>query len=102
MTDDKGATGTSQQSVTVTAPTSGRISLTATGYKVKGMPTVDLAWTDPGSGSVDVYRNGKVIITTPDDGAYTDKIGQKGGGTFTYKVCEAATTTCSNEATVTF
>jgi hypothetical protein len=43
-----------------------------------------------------------VIATTANDGFYTDNIDQRGPGTYTYQVCEAGTTTCSNEATVTF
>ncbi len=78
------------------------ITLSATGYKVKGLQTVDLTWSGATSTSVDVYRNGARITTTANDGAYTDAINKKGGGSYTYKVCEAGTTTCSNEATVTF
>jgi len=33
------------------------------------------------------------------EGAYTDDIGKKGGGTYTYQACEADTTpSCSNES----
>ncbi|HEV2148666.1 MAG TPA: S8 family peptidase [Longimicrobiaceae bacterium] len=82
-------------------PTAG-ISLTATGSKVKGAQTVDLKWTGAASTNVDVFRDGVKITTTPNDGAHTDSIGSKGGGTYVYKVCEAGTTTCSGNATVTF
>ena len=78
------------------------ITLSASGYKVKGLQTVDLTWSGAASTSVDVVRNGSKITTTANDGAYTDSINSKGGGTYTYKVCEAGTATCSNEATVTF
>ncbi len=80
----------------------GGISLSVTGYKVKGVQHADLTWSGATATHVDVHRNGVVITTTANDGAYTDNIGQKGGGSHTYKVCEAGTTTCSNEATVTF
>jgi subtilisin family serine protease len=83
-------------------PPVGVISLTATGYKVKGSQRVDLAWTGATSASVDVYRDGTRIVTTANDGAHTDVLNQKGGGTFVYRVCEAGTTTCSGNATVTF
>ena len=52
--------------------------------------------------NVDIYRNGVLIATTPNDGFYTDRIGGGGPGTFTYQVCNAGTQTCSNQATVTF
>jgi len=51
---------------------------------------------------VDIYRNNVFIVNTTNDGSYTDNIGGRGHGTFTYKVCEAGTQTCSNDATVTF
>ena len=78
------------------------ISLSATGYKVKGLQHVDLVWSGATSTSVDVHRDGIKVVTTENDGAYTDNIGSKGGGSYTYKVCEAGTTTCSNEASVVF
>lgn len=53
-------------------------------------------WADP------LYLDGVLIITTPNNGAYTDRIGKKGGGSYAYKVCEEGTQTCSNEATVSF
>lgn len=101
VADDDGATGTASQSVAVSSATAG-ITLTAKGYKVKGVQQADLAWSGAGSTSVDVYRNGTRITATANDGAYTDNIGKSGGGTYAYKVCEAGTTTCSNEASVVF
>ncbi len=101
VTDDKGATGTETQSVTVTKSGTG-FSLSVSGYKVKGVQHADLTWSGATSTNVDVYRDGARIATTANDGAHTDNIGTKGGGSYTYKVCEAGTSTCSNEATVTF
>jgi len=49
-----------------------------------------------------VFRNGSKITTTANDGAHTDNINKKGGGSYTYKVCEAGTSTCSTERTTTF
>ncbi len=77
-------------------------ALTAKGYKVKGTQRVDLTWSGATSTSVDVHRNGENVVTTANDGFHTDNINRKGGGTYTYKVCQAGTTTCSNEATVSF
>lgn len=84
-------------------PTPGQITLTANGYKVKGQHTVDLTWPEDTSSNVDVYRNGVLIATVPKiPGFYTDHIGAKGRGTYTYKVCEAGTQNCYNEVTVRF
>jgi hypothetical protein len=54
------------------------------------------------STNVDIYRNGVLIATTPNDSACTDSIGDRGHGTYTYQVCEAGIQTCSNKVTVRF
>jgi len=51
---------------------------------------------------VDVYRNNVLIVNSANDGSYTDTIGGRGHATYTYRVCNAGTQTCSNNATVTF
>ena len=63
---------------------------------------MDLTWGGATSTIVNVYRNGVVVATTGNDGFYTDSTGGRGRATYIYKVCEAGTQTCSNEATVTF
>ena len=63
---------------------------------------MDLSWSGAGSSSIDVYRNGVVVATTLNDGFYTDSPGGRGHATYTYKVCNAGTQTCSNPVTVTF
>jgi hypothetical protein len=63
---------------------------------------VDLSWSGATSANVDVYRNNGLIVTTTNDGFYTDSIGNRGHGAFTYRVCEQGTQTCSNNATVNF
>jgi hypothetical protein len=83
-------------------PTPGQITLSAHGHKVQGRNTVDLTWSPLTSANIDIYRDGVVIATVPNTGAYTDNTGTKGRATFTYKVCEAGTQNCSNEVTVRF
>ena len=100
VTDDGGATGTTSQSVTVAAPATGGITLSANGYKVKGAHTVDLSWSGATSTNVDIFKNGSLLIPTANDGAYTDAMSTKGGATYTYQVCEAGTSTCSSQVTV--
>ena len=94
-------TPTATVSPTVT-PTPGQITLTARGYKVRGRQTVDLSWSGATSNNVDIYRNNVRIITTANDGLYTDSIGGRGHATYTYRVCNAGTQACSNQVTVTF
>lgn len=78
------------------------LTLSASGYKVKGLQVVDLSWSNAASSNVDIVRNGAVVTTTANDGAYTDSLGVKGTGTYTYQVCEAGTTTCSATVSVVF
>jgi len=101
VTDSEGATGTTSQSVTVASQPSAGITLTARGYKVKGVQRADLAWS--GATSVDVYRNGAVILRGLSGSRYTDNLNAKGGASYTYRVCAAnSTTACSNVVTVVF
>lgn len=102
VTDNGGATNNVSKDVTVTSPGGGGFTLAVTGYKVKGTKFADLTWWNATSTDVDVFLDGTKLVTTENDGAYTHDSGQKGGGSFTFKVCEAGTTTCSNEVTVTY
>jgi len=72
------------------------ITLTATGYKNKGVAIVNLFWNGATSNNIDIYRNGVLIRTVPNIGTYTDNTGIKSRATFTYTVCEAGTVNCSN------
>jgi len=101
VTDNGGATGQTSHSVTVSS--GGPISLTVVGYKRNGLEKADLTWSPSGTSvNVDVWRNGALLASTADDGAYTDNINRRGAGSYTYKVCEAGTSTCSNVVTISF
>ena len=96
------ATATATPTPTPT-PTPGQITLSARGYKVQGQQRVDLSWNGASSNNIDVYRNGVLIVTVPNiPGFYTDNIGVRGKGTYTYRVCGAGTQNCSNQVTVRF
>jgi hypothetical protein len=67
--------------------------------------TGNLDWTDEsGDGFkeplLDVSTFSPTLIPSAGDGAYTDSIGRKGGGSYTYQVCGGGA--CSAEVTVTF
>ena len=99
------ATATATPTATATAtptPTPGQITLTANGYKVRGMDTVDLFWSGATSANIDIYRNSVLIATVPNIGHHTDNTGQQGQQVFTYTVCGAGTQNCSNHVTVRF
>jgi hypothetical protein len=103
--DRAGVTSSSRVTVTVgttTTTTTSGATLSVRGYKVKGGKRVDLTWSTVSWTAVDVYRNGARIVTTANDRAYTDSMGTKGGGTYSYKVCQSGSTVCSNQASVTF
>ena len=95
--------GVSAWSNTATGTTSdaAAISLTASGYKVKGKHHIDLVWSGA-SGNVDIVRDGSIIAGGGPSGSYTDNTGNKGGRTYVYRVCETGTTTCSDDQVVVF
>ena len=84
-------------------PTPVQITLHARGYKVHGLQKVDLFWSGPSSGFIDIYRDNALIITVAaQTGFYTDNINRTGKGTYVYRVCVAGTGNCSNQVTVKF
>lgn len=80
----------------------GAITLSADGFKVKGKQKVDLSWSGSSATNVDIKRDGNIIATTANNGAYRDNIDLKGGATYQYEVCDAGTSNCSNTVTVVF
>lgn len=86
--------------VSVTSLVYEALELTATGYKIKGAQNVDLTWSDAAL-IVDVYRDG-IVIETSSGGSYTDANIGKGGGSYTYQVCDTEVVVCSNQTVVTF
>jgi N-acetylneuraminic acid mutarotase len=78
------------------------IMLSALKGKRSGINTVRLTWSGATSTDIDLYRNGRLIGTTANDGAITHSTGDTGPARYTYQVCEAGTSTCSNDAIVTF
>ncbi len=102
VTDDDGATDSASETISVSDSTSDGITLSADGYKVGGRHHADLTWDGASSTNVDVYVDGALHTTTENDGFYTWSSNNRGGGSYTFQVCEEGTSTCSNEATVTF
>jgi hypothetical protein len=101
VTDSGGLTGSDSVTITVGGGSSGDLTLSVSAYKVRGNKYADLTWSGANSTQVDVYRNGSKVATTANDGAYTDGPLGVGGGSATYQVCEAgSTSTCSNSVSV--
>ena len=82
--------------------TPGQILLQGKGKKVNNINISRLKWRFATSANMDIYRDGNVIATTPNDGLYDDNTGTSGQASFMYQVCEAGTQTCSNTVTVNF
>lgn len=101
VSDSGGASDSDSISVTVTG-TGGGLSLSTNGYKVKGKQTIDLSWSGASTANVDVYRDGALIATVANDGAWTHATTIKGGGSYDYQVCETGGGACSNVSTVNF
>src|SRR5438034_69235 len=102
MTTRSTAVGMRMRLYPARAPTPAPITLSAAGRKVGGINTVRLTWSGATSANINIYRDGNVIATVPNTGTYTDSTGDTGRARCTYKVCEVATFTCSNEVTVRF
>jgi endonuclease/exonuclease/phosphatase family metal-dependent hydrolase len=102
-TDDAGATTTAAaRTVKVEPPAVPSIVLSAVGARVRGLHEATLAWSGANGDRIDVYRDGVLVATPNNTGAYTDAIGGRGSGTYVYRVCESGTSTCSAEVTVVF
>jgi PKD repeat protein len=76
------------------------IALTVTGRVDATKHYMILDWTGAGGSTVDVYRNGPLLTNTPNDGHYGNSRSFQGPATYVYKLCEARTSVCSNEATL--
>ena len=100
IVDSNGATDAAQISTivssSVSSPAPSGSWLTVRAYKVKGQQHADLKWGGFSATKVDIYRDATRVASTANDGAHTDAVNKKGGGTYTYKVCDAGTATCSS------
>lgn len=99
--DASGNESAHSNEASATPAAAGGFTLSVSTYKVKGVKHADLVWSGASSSQVDIWRDGALVSTTANDGEHTDT-GSKGGGSYTYKVCEAGTTTCSNEAVASY
>jgi hypothetical protein len=79
-----------------------QITLTASTSITRTAKLVELRWTGATGSSLDLYRNGSRIAVASNTGSYTDRLGRRTTGTFTYKVCNAGSQICSGEASVRF
>lgn len=78
------------------------IELSTSTYTAKQGQKVSLEWANSTARKVDVYRNGAIIATTGNDGAFTDTLAQDAYGLYMYQVCDQASGNCSNTSGVEF
>lgn len=96
-TDSGGLAGS--DSVTITVGGGDEINLSVVLRKVKNLRYADLSWSGAGSTYVDIYSNSNLLVTTDNDGFYSDgPLGKK--GPVTYQICEHRTSRCSNSVTI--
>ncbi|WP_144393877.1 S8 family serine peptidase [Pleionea sediminis] len=101
VTDDDGATNSTSQQIEVTEAPAGDLSLDASVSSFWFIHTINLSWSGADNvDQVDIYRNGTLLATTANDGAWSER--RFFGGSGTYSVCEAGTQSCSNEVTVNY
>ena len=81
------------------SPPPANITLTVTKVTVGKKRYADLRWSGATGTSVDYFRNG-TRVSTANDGAQRD--GPLAAGSYTYRVCNTGTTTCSSDVAVTF
>ena len=97
--DSGGLAGSDSITITVAGSSGNEINLSVVLRKVKNLRYADLSWTGADSTYVDIYRNGRALVTTDNDGSFTDgPLGKT--GTVTYQVCEPGTSRCSNSVTI--
>ena len=99
VTDDLGGTHQRSAPVTVSAPAA--ISLTVSGWTTATKHSMKYIWSGASGAMVDLYRNGSRVLTTPNDGHQITGRNFQGTATYRLKVCQAGTTICSAERTLT-
>ncbi len=76
-------------------PPSGDITASATLKGGRNNRFVNLTWDGANGTTVTIHKNGSFFVTTANDEAYKDNLGESGD---LYQVCEIGGYTCSNEA----
>jgi serine protease AprX len=107
VTDNDGASDSTSQVVTVVGPAPPLALDSAEGFKDKGVQKVNLTWSGgPDGGNVWIHRTGTsaTVVETLNDGFELHNIGAKGGGSYSFQICETAVVdaSCSNSLPVVF
>ncbi len=91
---------------TATTEAGAAIALDVQTSKVRGNYIANIAWSGATSNNVDIYKNGALLTTVANkisgSNSYSDPLGKKPSGSYTYQVCEASSNNCSETVTVSF
>jgi hypothetical protein len=82
--------------------TASSIKLKVTGRSTNGRQYMTLTWSGIQGSTIDVYRDGRRLTSTENDGRYVNVRRYQGRISYTYKACRRGTHTCSKSVTVTF
>ncbi|MCW8875437.1 MAG: S8 family serine peptidase [Kangiellaceae bacterium] len=94
VTDNDGASHTSSQQVSVTAPpTNINLSVSTSSWWI--FTTVNLNWTGANGSQVDIYENGSLYTTVNNTGSWSEL--RFGSVNSSFRVCEAGTSNCSDD-----
>jgi len=107
VTDSGGLSSSAQVSVSVMSaadptPTPSEPTLKVRTSRQKGQRKANLTWSNLSAGSIVVLRNNAAVYSGANGMSYTDSVSGKGGGSFTYQVCDTAYTVCTNAAVASF
>jgi hypothetical protein len=107
VTDSGGLSSEARVSISVVSaadptPTPSEPTLKVRTSRQKGQRTANLTWSNLSAGFIVVLRNDAAVYSGANGLSYTDSVGGKGGGSFTYKVCDTAYTVCTNAAVASF
>jgi len=104
VTDNLGATNQRTAGVTVIAPPPPPPP-PPSGIVLQVTPRIDstwfrmrLTWTGAKGATLDLYRDGSYLKHEANDGMYTNSQIIRGPRTYTFRICELGTQTCSNNA----
>lgn len=102
VTDNGDASDFVTLQVQVQQTTSNNFVLSVTTEKVRGTKLALLTWTGSMAASIDILRDGIILASTGNTGAFKDSSLPSRVKSATYVVCETGTSVCSNEITAKF
>jgi len=103
VTDSASNPGSDSVTVTVNPVGGGSdIVLDVAPTKRKGRHEPTLTWSGAVGSQVEIYRDNNLVDTTDNDGQHVNVIGNKGGATYTYVLCETEDGACSDPVAVVY